>query len=240
MSRTSERKASMRPGRSSPQNGSENVPTSTRLGGVMAPARSDLVVCPAPETIEAHLRQADPSIYPEIRNFLLGSVALYPGIVEWWDGKIVPGLKSGRRISYVAMVEGQVAALSIGKRSTTSAKLCTLRVSPALQGHGVGRALLGLTLAELLSARPRHVHYTISEEMLGVCGSFFESFGFTLATWSNGRYVRGADELVFTTTARRLAKRLQEERGHLRLAPLTSRVLPVLRQEKRTLCQPGC
>src|SRR5262245_10723686 len=112
-------------------------------------------------------------LYPKIKGFLLESASIYGGIGEWWDKKIAPGLRTGERVCNAAIVDDEIAGLCIGKRATGSAKLCTLRIRERYRHLGLGKQLLSSTLQELLSSGCQRVHYTISEEVLNQCSSFF-------------------------------------------------------------------
>lgn len=137
----------------------------------------------------------------QIKEFLLESVELYPSIDSWWQGKVIPGIRTGERICFAARIHGHVAAVSIGKRARGSAKLCTLRVRNAFRGLGIGERLLQRTIEELLRTDCQRVHYTISEDVFSQCGRFFQPYGFSLVSWKNERYARGIEELVFAANS---------------------------------------
>jgi len=142
----------------------------------------------------------------QIKEFLVESVDLYPGIDSWWQGKVLPGIRNGERICLAARIQGHLAAVSIGKRAKGSAKLCTLRVRDAFRGLGIGERLLQRTINELLSTKCQRVHYTISEDVLSQCGRFFKPYGFSLVSWKNDLYARGIEELVYAASSCRLTQ----------------------------------
>lgn len=151
--------------------------------------------------------QDEKILISQIKEFLLESRELYPGIDSWWQGVVIPGIRTGERVCYAARVKGYIAAVSIGKRARRSAKLCTLRVHDAFRGFGLGERLLKLTIDELLRTNCQRVHYTISENVFSQCGSFFKPYGFSLISWKKERYTRGIEELVFAASSRRLTQR---------------------------------
>ncbi len=153
-----------------------------------------------------------PARYAQIREVLSESTSLYPGIEEWWDNRVAPGLTTGERTCRVLIIEDEIAAISIGKRGHESAKLCTLRVRDRYRGYGVGQKLLFETLSDLLQTSCRSVHFTISEEICAESLGFFTRYGFGLASWARGKYVKGMDELSFAASVKRLRTSLWANR----------------------------
>ncbi len=150
-------------------------------------------------------RLAESAPLPEwsrsIEDFLGESDGLYPGIVHWWRKSVLPDLGEGRRLCRAISVDGAVAALAIARIERKSSKLCTLRVDPKFRNQGLGQRLLRQVLGGLLESGTRRVHFTISEQILDECGSFFQPYGFRLAHWRQGWYVRGMWELAFSARA---------------------------------------
>lgn len=145
-------------------------------------------------------------VLSQINDFLLESVEFYPGIDSWWRNRVVPGVRTGQRVCHVARVQGHIAAVGIGKRANTSAKLCTLRVRDLYRGLGLGQLLLYQTIKDLVASNCQRVHYTISEDVFYQCGSFFSPYGFSMVSWSRERYAKGIEELVFAADSRRLLR----------------------------------
>ena len=158
-----------------------------------------------------NLRPLAPHLHRDVRDFLLESSDLYPGIDKWWDRRVVPGLGNGQRVCRVRMVDGKMAAVAIGKRSHRSSKLCTLRVRDEYQGQGIGQQLLHSTLRDLLSTGARRMHLTISEPILDQCGRFFDPYGFSFVTCRKGWYIRGMYELAFSANAHQLRRGLASQ-----------------------------
>ena len=145
-------------------------------------------------------------VISQINDFLLESVEFYPGIDSWWGNRVIPGVKTGQRVCHVALVQGHIAAVGIGKRANASAKLCTLRVRDLYRGLGLGQLLLYQTIKDLVASDCQRVHYTISEDVFNQCGNFFSPYGFSLVSWSRERYAKGIEELVFAADSRRLLR----------------------------------
>jgi len=142
-----------------------------------------------------------PEWYGLVEEFLGESDSLYPGINEWWKRRVIPDLESGQRFCRIVAVDGEVAAVAIAKYQKKSSKLCTLRVNPRFRRLGLGQKLLRATLRDLLKSNTRRVHFTISEEIFAECGSFFTPYGFHLAHWKQGWYVRGMYEMAYSAPA---------------------------------------
>lgn len=153
-----------------------------------------------------------PMRYAQIREVLAESASLYPGIEEWWDSRVAPGLTTGERTCRIVVIDEEIAAIGIGKRGNGSAKLCTLRVCDRYRRCGLGQKLLFETLSDLLETSCRSVHFTISEEIRAESLGFFTRYGFGLASWTRGKYVRGMDELSFAASAKRLRVSLWADR----------------------------
>jgi len=165
------------------------------------------------------IRQASRHDEEEIRTFLLGSSHLYPEIGHWWDTKVRPDLALGRRIAFVVDAGKGVEGLFLGKPGR-DAKLCTLRLSPRLQGRRVGSALLAYGLNHLLTPDTKRVHVTVSEATEPGCRAFFESFGFKPMATVDDRYVPGVSEYIYGSPAEKLAETVREQLGQ--------RIIPTL------------
>lgn len=164
--------------------------------------------------------QARCELFPAMREFLLESENLYPGIDRWWQKKVLPGLRDGSRICRVALKGETIAALSIGKLSSQTSKFCTFRVRDEFQGNGIGRRLINETLVELLGTGCNRIHYTMAESVVTDCHDFFRPYGFGVESWETDEYVRGMDEFHFEACASHVRSELQRQR----LNPLTGDV----------------
>jgi predicted transcriptional regulator/ribosomal protein S18 acetylase RimI-like enzyme len=149
-------------------------------------------------------------LHLKIKEFLLESSSLYSNIGSWWDNIVKPGINSGERVCRLIMANNEIAALSIGKRSDKSAKLCTLKVREKYKRNGLGHKLFLDTLSELFKNNCRNIHYTISEEIQNQMGNFFKPFGFNRISWECNRYSYGSEEQVFSSSSDFLKSRLKE------------------------------
>ncbi len=67
------------------------------------------------ESSDLLIRPAQPEDYAGIREFLLESSSLYPGIEFWWDSRVRPTIDQGRRIVLVVDAGSSLEGLFIGK-----------------------------------------------------------------------------------------------------------------------------
>ncbi|MBW7989514.1 MAG: GNAT family N-acetyltransferase [Planctomycetes bacterium] len=149
------------------------------------------------ESSKLLIRPARPEDYAEIREFLLESSSLYPGIEFWWDNRVRPTIEQGRRVVLVVDAESSLEGLFIGKPGNL-AKLCTLRLRESVRNQGVGRVLVTDGLNRLLDRDTSRFHVTISEAAEKGCTSFFESIGFQRVAIEPNRYKKGLDEFVYS------------------------------------------
>lgn len=149
---------------------------------------------------DARVRAVSEEDFHRIREYLLQSEYLYPGIGEWWDQRVVPGYHSGDRQILVVQTSATIEGLFIGK-SGERAKLCTLRLDEKLRARGIGRVLATEGLKRIIQRQTRGVHVTISEAADESVMPFFESIGFRRIGLVRDRYRRGVDEFVYFSPA---------------------------------------
>ena len=145
------------------------------------------------------IRAAQKEDYIGIRDFLLESSYLYPGIENWWDKVVMPDLDLdiAKRVVLVVDTGNSFEGLFIGKTGH-SAKLCTLRLRESVRNKGVGRALATEGLSQLINGETNSFHVTISEAAEEGSLEFFESVGFQRIAVERNRYRRGVDEFVYS------------------------------------------
>ena len=149
------------------------------------------------ESCRLLIRSAEPQDYAGIREFLIESSSLYPGIELWWDNRVGPNLEEGRRIVLVVDAGDSLEGLFIGKPGN-SAKLCTLRLRESGRNQGVGRVLVTEGLSRLLDRDTGRFHVTVSEAAEEGSTAFFESIGFRRIAIERNRYKSGVDEYVYS------------------------------------------
>lgn len=156
------------------------------------------------------IRPAQVEDYAGIREFLLESSALYPGIEFWWDNRVRPSIDQGRRIVLVVDAGDFLGGLFIGKPGNLS-KLCTLRLRESVRNQGVGRALVTEGLSRLLDRDTCRFHVTISEAAEKGCTPFFESIGFQRIAVAPNRYKKGLDEFVYSCQRDEIVETISNE-----------------------------
>jgi len=151
--------------------------------------------------------------YTGVRDFLLESSSIYPGIELWWDKRVLPSLEKGKRIVLVVDAGGSLEGLFIGKPGN-SAKLCTLRLRESVRNQGIGRALVTEGICRLLDHDNSKFHVTISEAAEEGCTAFFESIGFRRIAVELNRYKRGVDEFVYSCPRHEIVEIINNELSH--------------------------
>jgi predicted transcriptional regulator/ribosomal protein S18 acetylase RimI-like enzyme len=139
------------------------------------------------------------------RDIVLESGDLYPGIDLWFDKKVIPGIKEGKRYAYLIMQEGKPIAEAVVRRGEDT-KLCSMRIMPAYQNKAIGPFLFD-QIALLLDNSVKHVHFTAPESLVVEREGLFERLGFSNMGRASKIYRVGEDELVFKANASTFRKR---------------------------------
>lgn len=132
-----------------------------------------------------------------LKELIATSEDMYPKIAQWFEDKVVPGLKHGLRTAWVAY-EGQkpiaAAVLKLGQNS----KFCHVRVSRDFEDMDVGQLFFTFMTLETRH-HSKGIHFTLPESLWERKMKFFESFGFTRASKSIRQYRSGDTELACST-----------------------------------------
>lgn len=129
----------------------------------------------------------------KLRELVLENEPMYPNIEEWFDEKVVPGLKVSERIGYVGYLDEKPAVSAVVKRGE-DAKFCHLRIKRELQDIHLGEAfftLMGLEVRRFA----KEIHFTLPESVWQKEKEFFKSFGFIEAIKAGHQYRLFEDEL---------------------------------------------
>ncbi len=156
------------------------------------------------------IRPVQPEDYAGVREFLLESSSLYPGIEFWWDSRVLPTIEQGRRIVLVVDAGNSLEGLFIGKPGK-SAKLCTLRLRESVRNLGIGRALVTEGISRLLDRSTKRFHVTVSEAAEKGCIPFFETIGFRRVAIEQNRYKSGVDEFVYSCPKNEIVEIINNE-----------------------------
>ena len=117
----------------------------------------------------------------------------YPNGAEWLSTKVF-GDDSNRLLLISQLPDGLVNGFSILKNEDSEKKVCTLFVSPAFRGNGLGNALLGRSLDLLECDKPL---ITVSDDLLLSFIPLFSHYGFENAESYADRYRDGHIEYSF-------------------------------------------
>jgi predicted transcriptional regulator len=128
-----------------------------------------------------------------LRELVLENDPMYPNIEEWFDEKVMVGLRASERIGYVGYLDEKPAVSAIVKREE-AAKFCHLRIKEELQDIHLGEAFFALMGLEVRGFA-KEVHFTLPESLWEMENKFFKSFGFAKAVKAGHQYRLFDDEL---------------------------------------------
>jgi predicted transcriptional regulator len=128
-----------------------------------------------------------------LKELVNSSESMYPAILEWFKQKVVPGLKSGERLGWVAYESDRAIASAVLKLSKR-AKFCHVRIHEDFQDRALGQMFFSQMA---LDARhhAKEIHFTLPESLWSVKQEFFGSFGFKNPLKSRRQYRNGDVEL---------------------------------------------
>lgn len=138
---------------------------------------------------------------------------MYPGIEKWFQKKVVPGIKSGERVAYLGMVDGDPFASAILKKGKRS-KICHIKIGRSFQDQNLGELffiLMGFEVRHLA----KEVYFTLPESLWRAKRHFFESFGFADATRSGTQYRFFDTEFLCKTNFQNFWSRIIEKNSKL-------------------------
>lgn len=119
----------------------------------------------------------------------------YPGFVEWYWNKVVPGVLLGQNELLIAEDKETIVGLSLFKRDPVDPKFRCLRVDPRYEGRGIGIHLIDRTLRALDHDRPS---ITVPEEKINDLSRILVNrYDFDLMQVDKGLYRQGKLEYVF-------------------------------------------
>lgn len=129
-----------------------------------------------------------------LRDLITECEEMYPKIGNWFDQKVVPGLKSGQRLGWVAY-EGEHAIASAVLKLGNRSKFCHLRVHRDFQDEYLGQMFFSQMTLEARH-HAKEIHFTLPESLWTGKSKFFESFGFVRVQKSQRQYRGGDTELL--------------------------------------------
>ena len=132
--------------------------------------------------------------FTSLRNLIVANEPMYPSIGNWFDSKVVAGVKSSERLAYIAYEGGKPVASAVLKRGEHS-KFCHLRINEEFQDRGLGD-LFFLQMTMEIRRLAMEIHFTLPESLWTTKKDFFHKFGFKAATKASRQYRHGDTELV--------------------------------------------
>lgn len=120
--------------------------------------------------------------------------ASYPEFDKWISQKVIPGIYEGNRTVVIDRRSDFVSGLLILKHTTEEKKICTLRVRPQHESHGLGVRLFELAFELLETDKPLLSVSDISKQKFL---RIFQYFGFSHKATYRGLYIPSREEHSF-------------------------------------------
>jgi N-acetylglutamate synthase-like GNAT family acetyltransferase len=143
-----------------------------------------------------------------LSNYLVGFREFYPEI-ETWIRKVREELPSRRRSVWTVVDGDRIVGAAITKNEE-HVKLCHFSIYEDTRLHGVGRELMWIAMSSMVMTGARTVHVTTCEETAETFGGFFKNCGFSVVSWTRGRYRPGVDEYRWLATRETLVQWLND------------------------------
>lgn len=138
------------------------------------------------------------SCFGHIRMALLIVQHLYPGVLGWFDNKVLPELlkQDGRRqlIALLTPQKHDLIGFCILKCIPTEKKICTLMVLPEYRGIGYGGCLFELAFQALGTRKPS---MTISSSSLPAFAPYIKKYEFVQRGVSYECYIKHINEYAY-------------------------------------------
>jgi len=147
-----------------------------------------------------------------LRNFrelVLENQDMYPHIDKWIDQKVIPGMKTLERVSYIGYVDEIPAVSAVVKRGKYS-KFCHLRVKEDLQDMHLGEAFFALMGSEI-RGMAKEIHFTLPESLWEKENLFFKSFGFVEVVKAGHQYRLFDNELRCSSSFHKVWQAIREK-----------------------------
>ena len=119
-------------------------------------------------------------------NRIVESEEMYPNIKEWFQQRVVPGIKSSQRTAFIGF-EGENPVITAVVKKGTNSKFCHLHIGQDWQDLNLGNAFFCLMAWECRQ-HSKELHFTLPESLWEGKREFFESFGFGDVTKAGTQY----------------------------------------------------
>lgn len=151
------------------------------------------------------------------RQLILKNEVMYPSIEDWFQKRVIAGLRSGERVGYLGLCDEIPVASAVIKKGRTS-KFCHLRLNESVQNHGLGELFFILMSLEMRNMADV-ANFTLPEKLWSEKKEFFSSFGFNDAVVAKRQYRVFEEELFctapFTTVISCVRNKLPKVFGRL-------------------------
>jgi len=128
-----------------------------------------------------------------LRKLIISHQIKYPNIDEWFDDKVIHGIKSGNRIAYVGFMNDK-PILSAVLKLDENAKFCHVSITESAQNCNIGEIVFSMMTLDA-HRKAKRIHFTLPESLWSEKKSFFESFGFRNPIVSERQYRMNDKEL---------------------------------------------
>lgn len=118
----------------------------------------------------------------------------YPGVQEWFNFKVIPGLSNGTRDILLITHKNDIAALSIFKNDFSEKKICTIRVVPKYQHMGLGSIIVETGMEYL---NTRYPLITVPENKMVQFNKLFNKYDFHIHDVKSNVYIPESREYYF-------------------------------------------
>jgi len=118
----------------------------------------------------------------------------YVNFTHWFFNKAITGLHTGERKFLLYIKDQYLAGIAILKNNMDEKKICTLRVSPKFQRHGIGTKLLEKSFEILQTEKPL---ITVSNLRYAQFKKLFKKFNFKITGIKKNYYKHNTSEIIF-------------------------------------------
>ena len=133
----------------------------------------------------------------KFKEVLLKHETMYPGIDKWFETKVLPGIKSGERVSYIGFNNNEPIISAVVKKGLIS-KFCHLHIEEESRNKYLGDLFFSMMTLDVRNTA-NTVYFTLPESLWIKKRPFFESFGFNKVIKSETQYRKFEEELKSTT-----------------------------------------
>jgi hypothetical protein len=143
------------------------------------------------------------SVFPVIRDL----EESYPAFPRWWWNTVIPGIRNGEdRIILAESLKGDIAGISVVKKSDRENKIRALRVTRPYAGQSLAGHLFESSFRYLDDEYPV---CSVADPMLKTLAPFMiNRYGFKITEVHKGQYKQGVEEYWFNTNHQKRPQKL--------------------------------